>query len=112
MLNQIDDVTFSSVIGFDNLARVANDYRMIGNILVNKGIGGNKDIVSNGHITCNRRVNTEIYAVTNRRDALSMATVFLADGAPLMDVHVAAQLRADVNSNAVREKASFMRARP
>jgi hypothetical protein len=31
-----------------------------------------------------------------------MATVFLADGAPLMDVHVAAQLRAGVNSNAVR----------
>ena len=75
---------------------------MIGNILVNKGIGGNKDIVSNGHITCNRRVNTEIYAVTNRRDALSMATVFLTDGATLMDVYITTQLRTGVNCDAVR----------
>ena len=31
-----------------------------------------------------------------------MATVFLADGASLMDVHVTAELRAGVYSNAVR----------
>ena len=102
MLNQIDDVTFSSVISFDNRTRVAYDYRVIGDILVHKGIGRNKDVVSNCHLTYDRRVNSQINAVANRRDALSMPTVFLTDSTALMDVHVTAQLRTGVNRNAVR----------
>lgn len=75
---------------------------MIGDILVHKGVRSDKDIVSNGHPTCDRRVDSEINSVTNGRNALSMTPVFLADGAALMDVNVTTQLRPSVNRNAVR----------
>ena len=69
---------------FNNLARAANDDRMAGDVLIDK-----------------RGVNAQIDTVTYRGNALSFSAVFLADGAPLVNIDVAPQLSIHVDRDSI-----------
>ena len=74
---------------------------MAGDVLIDKRIRRNENIIADGNVTRNRGVNAQIDTVTYRGNALSFSAVFLADGAPLVNIDVAPQLSIHVDRDSI-----------
>lgn len=100
-LNQVNDVTLGRISPFDNPARIANDDRVTRNVLIDKRVRRNENVIADGNVARNCGVDSQIDAVTYRGNTLSFSTVFLADGAPLVNIDITPQLSAHVDRDSI-----------
>ena len=84
----IIDVAFSGIISRNNLARIANNYRMARHVTIDIRTRRDQNIVSNCYLPHNDRIRPNPYAIPNRWTTFALATVFCTYSHAFMQIAV------------------------
>ena len=101
-LYQITHISFRRIIPMLDYTRIPKNDRMRWNISVYEGIGTNNHIITHRYFPNNRRIYTNTYATSNRRNSLSGAPTLHTNGNTLMDITIRTQDCIPVNSNIIK----------
>lgn len=100
--NQMIEIMLCGMLPGDDSAGIANHHGMGRHIAIDIGIGGDQNILSHRNIANDRCIDSNPYAVADRRRSFARSTIFLPDGHALVNVDIITEDRFFVDRDVIR----------